>query len=143
MAAGGGMISRNSALNNAQSIANARNGALANTITGLDSIYNKTNAPAFNSAVGAVDINKLGPSQDARVANNVGAITKPDINAPASGDAPPSLTEVLWDTLQIQETDLGQDYGKLELRLRGAAPFYFDRRTALESPLPPRGEATG
>jgi len=48
--AAGGAITRNSALSNAQSQANARNGALSETISGLDNIYNKTNAPAFNSA---------------------------------------------------------------------------------------------
>jgi hypothetical protein len=42
--AAGGAISRNSALNNAQSQAAARNGALSNTISGLDNIYNKTTA---------------------------------------------------------------------------------------------------
>jgi hypothetical protein len=52
--AAGGAITRNSALSNAQSQAAARNGALSETISGLDNIYNKTNAPAFNSAVVAV-----------------------------------------------------------------------------------------
>lgn len=89
--AAGGAISRNSALNNAQSQADARNGALSNTINGLDSIYNKTNAPAFSSAVGAVTPGGLQTAQDARVANNVGAITKPDVNAPTGGDAPPAV----------------------------------------------------
>jgi hypothetical protein len=89
--AAGGAINRNSALNNAQSQADARNGALSNTINGLDSIYNKTNAPAFSSAVGAVTPGGLQTAQDARVANNVGAITKPDVNAPAGGDAPPAV----------------------------------------------------
>ena len=97
--AAGGIISRNSALNNAQAIADARNGALANTIGGLNSIYNKTNAPAFNSAVGAIDINKLGPSQDARVANNVGNLTKPDINAPTGGGAPPAVANAYKNDL--------------------------------------------
>lgn len=91
LAAGGGMISRKSALDTAQAEANARNGALANTIGGLDKIYSGTNAPAFNSAVGAVNVGNLAPAQDARVANNVGAITKPDINAPSGGDMPPAV----------------------------------------------------
>ena len=97
--AAGGLISRNSALKTAQNEAAARNGALANTISGLDSIYNKTNAPAFNSAVGAVDINKLPAAQDARVANNVGNLTKPDINAPTGGGAPPAVANAYKNDL--------------------------------------------
>jgi hypothetical protein len=86
----GGLITRNSNLSHAQEIAAARNGALSNTIHGLNSIYRRTNAPAFNNAVGAVNINDLAPAQDARVANNVGNLVKPDINAPM-GDAPPAV----------------------------------------------------
>jgi hypothetical protein len=89
--AAGGLMTRNSALNNAQSQAAARNGVLSNTINGLDSIYNKTNAPAFSSAVDAVTPGGLQTAQDARVANNVGNITKPDINGPTGGDAPPAV----------------------------------------------------
>jgi hypothetical protein len=44
-----------------------------------------------------------------------------------------SLTAVLWDTQQISEIDLGQDYSKLELRLRGLASSYFHRRRALRN----------
>jgi hypothetical protein len=89
--AAGGAITRNSALNNAQSQAAARNGALSETISGLDNIYTKTNAPAFSSAVGAVSPGGLQTAQDARVANNVGAITKPNIYAPSGGDTPPAV----------------------------------------------------
>jgi hypothetical protein len=71
------------AINNAQSQAAARNGAPSNAINGLDSIYNEANAPAFSSAVGAVSPGGLQTAQEARVANNVGAITKPNINAPS------------------------------------------------------------
>jgi hypothetical protein len=87
----GSIINQNSAINNATSRANARNGALSNAINGLDNIYSNTNAPAFSSAVGAVTPGGLQTAQDARVANNVGAITKPDINAPSGGDAPPAV----------------------------------------------------
>jgi hypothetical protein len=79
--AAGGLMTRNSALNNAQAQAAARNGVLSNTINGLDNIYSTTNAPAFSSAVGGVNINNLAPAQDARVANNVGNLVKPDVNA--------------------------------------------------------------
>jgi hypothetical protein len=90
--AAGGAITRNSALSNAQSQAAARNGALSETISGLDNIYNKTNAPAFNSAVVAVTPGGLQTAQDARVANDVGAITKPNIYAPPpGGDTPPAV----------------------------------------------------
>jgi hypothetical protein len=58
------------------------------------STYKKTNAPAFNSAVGAVNINDLPAAQDARVAANVGNIIKPDVNGGGpGGDAytPPAV----------------------------------------------------
>jgi hypothetical protein len=89
--AAGGAITRNSALNSAQSQAAARNGALSETISGLDNIYSKTNAPAFSSAVGAVSPSGLQTAQDARVATNVGAITKPNTYAPSGGDTPPAV----------------------------------------------------
>ena len=38
---------------------------------------------------------------------------------------------------QISEVDLGQDYGKLELQLRGSAFMYFYRRRALRNQEPP------
>jgi hypothetical protein len=89
--AAGGAITRNSALNSAQSQAAARNGALSETVSGLDNIYSKTNAPAFSSAVGAVSPSGLQTAQDARVATNVGAITKPNTYAPSGGDTPPAV----------------------------------------------------
>lgn len=97
--AGGGLLSRNSALKTAQDQAAARNAVLGNTIHGLNSIYNKTNAPAFGGAVGAVDINKLGGAQDARVANNVGNVVAPDINAPSGGDVPPAVANAYKKSL--------------------------------------------
>jgi hypothetical protein len=89
--AAGGAITRNSALNSAQSQAAARNGALSETVSGLDNIYSKTNAPAFSSTVGAVSPSGLQTAQDARVATNVGAITKPNTYAPSGGDTPPAV----------------------------------------------------
>jgi hypothetical protein len=83
--AAGGLITRNSALNAAQKQANAPNGVLSETIGGLDNIYNKTNAPAFSNAVGAVNVNNLKPAQDARVAANVGNIIPPSVNGGAPG----------------------------------------------------------
>jgi hypothetical protein len=44
----------------AQKQADARNGVLAETIGGLDNIFER---PAFNSAVGAVNINELSRSK--------------------------------------------------------------------------------
>jgi hypothetical protein len=56
-----------------------------------------------------------------------------EIDARRLTDINGSLTAVLWDTLLIQEIDLGQDSGQLELQLRGSAPFYRDRRRALRN----------
>jgi hypothetical protein len=67
----GRLITRNSALNAAQAQANARNGVLSETIGGLDNIYNKTNAPAFGSAVNSVNINDLPAAQDAGVSDAI------------------------------------------------------------------------
>jgi hypothetical protein len=47
--------------------------------------------PAFSSAVGAISPGGLQTAQDARVANNVGAITKPNTYPPSGGNAPPAV----------------------------------------------------
>jgi hypothetical protein len=57
----------------------------------------------------------------------------PDGPLPVAAAIDRSMAEVLWDTQQISDIDLGQDYGTLELQLGGSAYMYFYRRQALRN----------
>jgi hypothetical protein len=91
--AAGSLISQNSALNNAQAQANAANGVLQEGIGQLANVYNKNNAPAFNSAVNAVaNPTGLADAQAARAGTITGNLVKPDVNTiPLDPNAPPAV----------------------------------------------------
>src|ERR1700692_3056074 len=91
---GGGILSRNSALSNAQAEAAARNASLAGNITKLNA-FGQQNEGTFGANMGAYDpatqAATLANAQTTRGNNNVANISTDDPNAtPIQADASPA-----------------------------------------------------
>jgi hypothetical protein len=116
------MLSRNSALSNAQAEANARNGVLSSAIGSLNGDYSNINAPAFSGAVGAINPGGLKTAQDARTSTILGNVPPP---APVPSYAPPALASTRAAMMK-NATDFVRNQGTATGALGGYGDQWFN-----------------
>jgi hypothetical protein len=94
---GGGMISRNDALSNAQHEAQAQNAILAGGIQKMGGDYNTYNKPAFDTLISSyaptAQAANLNGAQSARANRNTSSVVADDPSSiPLGNNAPPAVT---------------------------------------------------
>jgi hypothetical protein len=127
---GGGILSRNDAMSNAQAEARARNQILSSKIGNLEGIYNNTNKPAFDSLMAGYSPGAqsagLASSQDKRAGANAANVSADNASSiPISADAAPAVKAAYARKMQ-DAVDYATNYAKSQGKLGGYSDQWFN-----------------